>query len=154
MGAGKLRAGRRKWLDLLLWWRIDPEELRLQVEGYETLRTVFAVRRLGFLLAAVSAAEAAYFAVLTFLPGTASLFPIACFQAGVAGGLLALGGLLLRGNRVATLGLMALCTIQIAFVAAYGANASFSLLSMAGWAITMRVFTLSLRVERSRKGVA
>ena len=35
----------------------------------------FAARRLGFLLAVVAAAQAAYGAALAFAPGTASLFP-------------------------------------------------------------------------------
>jgi hypothetical protein len=103
-------AGGKKWLYWLLWWKVDPDELRLQVEGYDTLRAVFAVRRLGFLLAAMAAAQAAYGAALAFAPGTASLFPVACFQAGVALGVAVLGGFMLRGSRVAIIGLMLLCT--------------------------------------------
>jgi len=83
MGAGRREGWKtlRRWL---LWWKIDPAELQRQVEGYGTLRMLFTVRRLGFLLSAMAAAQAAYFAVLTFSLGTASLFFVACFQAGVA----------------------------------------------------------------------
>ena len=101
-----------------------------------------------------AAGEAAYFAVLTFSPGTASLFPVACFQAGVALSLAALGGFMLRGSRVATVGLMAVYTIQTVFAAAWASDASFLLVSLAGWTVSMHVFYTALCVERSRKGGA
>jgi hypothetical protein len=112
-----------------------------------------AARRLGLLLAVVAAAQAAYCAALAFAPGTASLSPIACFQAAVALGLTVLGGFLLRGSRAAIIGLMIVCTIQVVVLAAWASDASFLLLPLVGWAIFMRAFYLALCAERSRKGV-
>ena len=89
--------------------------------------TAVAARRWGFLLAVVAAAQAAYGAAQALAPGTASLFPIACFEAAIALGLTVLGGLLLRGSRMATIGLMIVCTIQIVVVAV-GASDAFVLL--------------------------
>jgi hypothetical protein len=113
--------------------------------------TAVAARRLGFLLAVVAAAQAAYGAALAVAPGTASLFPIACLQAAAALGLTVLGGFLLRGSRVAIIGLMIVCTIQIVVVATWASDASFLLLCLVEWAIFMRVLYLALCAERSRK---
>jgi hypothetical protein len=142
------------WRHWLLWWQADADEVRRQVEGYDTLRGLFSARRLGFLLAAVAAAQTAYFAVATFSHGNASLFPAADFEAGAALSLAVLGGFMLRGSRVAIVGVLAVYTIQTVFAAAWVADASFLLISLLGWVVSMRVFTITLCVERSRKAVA
>jgi len=158
-----MEAGRREgWKTLrrwLLWWKIDPAELERQVEGYEKVHRLATARGFGCLLAVIAAAQAAYGAGLAFSPGTAALFSVAWFQAGVALSFAALGGFLLRGSRAAAIGLMVLCTFQTVFIADCALHltepaASFLLLSLAGWAIFMRVFYLSLRVERERTRLA
>ena len=61
---------------------------------------------------------------------------------------------MLRGNRVATILLMAVYSVQTAVVPVYGQNGPFMLVSVVGWAVGMRVFYLSLCVERCRKAAA
>ena len=157
MGAGRREGWKtlRRWL---LWWKIDPAELERQVEGYEKVHRLATAQGFGYLLAVMAAAQAAYGAGLAFSPGTAALFPVAWFQAGVALSLAALGGFLLRGSRAAAIGLMVVYSIQTVFIANCALQtepaASFLLLSLAGWSIFMRVFYLSLRVERERTRLA
>jgi hypothetical protein len=91
-----------------------------QGQGYKTLRGLFSAWRLGFLVSATAAGETAYFAFVTFACGTASLFPVACFEAGVALSLAVLCGFVLRGSHVAIVGVMAVYTIQTVFIAAWG----------------------------------
>jgi hypothetical protein len=154
MEAGKRHRAWKACRNWLLWWKADPAELRHQVEGYGTLRFIASARWFGFLLAAGLAAEAAFIADLTFAPGIAPYVTIAWFETGVAVSLAVLGGLMLRGNRAATILLMAVYSVQTAVVAAYDQNVAFMLVSVVGWAVGMRVFYLSLCVERSRKEAA
>ena len=44
---------RKTWHHWLLWWKIDPVELRRQVKGYDTLPRMYSARGLGCLLAMV-----------------------------------------------------------------------------------------------------
>lgn len=65
---------RTNWHHWILWWKIDPEELRLQAEGYDRLRSVFAVRRRvrsGFTLLEMSIVLAI---IAVIVGGAATLF--------------------------------------------------------------------------------
>jgi hypothetical protein len=44
MEADSGQLGWRMWRDWLLWWRIDPEELRRQMDGYDTLPMFLSAR--------------------------------------------------------------------------------------------------------------
>jgi len=170
MGAGKLRAGRRKWLDWLLWWKLDPEELRRQAEGYATLKMTESARGRGFLLAALSgvlnAVAGAWVAIVAVSIGWPGIgvgegnVLIDCILLAEGMAFVLLGCLLYRGAAWAAIGLMGLSTFDRVFGAAVSNGHFYPLpgrhiellvsVHMLIWCVCMYVFYVAFRVERER----
>jgi hypothetical protein len=167
MEASGGQAGRKaRLINWLLWWRVDPAELRAG--------SLFAARGFGVFLAALAAAMTAFVAYHA-MPYELSLsvnagVTLSCLVLlAFALGWVALGGLLLRGHRAAIPGLLALCTAQALSVGIMLLTAASSywkydyihlptigtaFLSLLMWAVYMHGFTLAFRAGRSREGMA
>jgi hypothetical protein len=151
-----------KWLDWLLWWRISEAEVRLEVDGYATMRRITTARGFGCFLSLIYAGYAAYLCIKTYSQENPELNYFAVLSLAVSVGYIVLGWLMLRGSRVAAAALMAVCTLDklncLYFV--YVAELSgyrlplFVLLCVLAWSMVLHVFYTAYRVERARTQVA
>ena len=128
---------RKTWHHWLLWWKIDPVELRRQVKGYDTLPRMYSARGLGCLLAMVVGiwqimikgrylwAMSGGWAPIEELGWAAGVIEFSrqavmyrpSFSEFAAGWVLViLGSLVYRGSRAAMRGMMVMWTIDIIFV--------------------------------------
>jgi hypothetical protein len=183
MEADSGQLGWRMWRDWLLWWRIDPEELRRQMDGYDTL-PMFLSARGNCLVIAVG------LGVFQTIGGGALLWKLAVALQGASGwrhcaaaadceaviafgafafatGLLfpILGRFASRGSTAAMGWMMALWTgVCLAvgslwlFWSPYGISsavtAAGAVFLVAGWGCVLRPLRVALRVERQRSGTA
>lgn len=151
-----------KWLDWLLWWRIAEAEVRLEVNGYATMRRFTTARGFGCFLAVIYAGPAAYLGTITYSPENPVLNYFAVLSLAASVSYIVLGWLMLRSSRVAAAALMAVCTVDklncLYFV--YVTQLSryrlplFVLLSVLAWSMVLHVFYTAYRVERERTQVA
>ena len=163
----------RKAAHWLLWWKVDPEEVRRQAEGYDTLPMTGSARGRGFLLAALSgvlnAVTGAWVAVAAVVAGWPEIgvgggnVLADCIFLGEGVAFVLLGCLLYRGAAWAAIGLMGLSTFDRVFEAAIanghfypfpGRHIGLWVFSLLAWCIFMHGFYAAFRVERSRKGIA
>jgi hypothetical protein len=161
MGAG----WREEWKTLhhwLLWWQVDPGEMRLQLDRYETAHRLATARGFGCLLAVMAAAVAAFLGADAYAPMNHVLNNFALSAMAASACYLVLGWLMLRGNRAAMAGLMALCTIDklvsMSLWYLYQPDrekvAIYLPLSVLAWCLSLHVFYTAFRVEQCRKGIA
>ena len=150
-----------KWLNWLLWWRISEAEIRLEVDGYATMRRFTTARGFGCFLAVIYAGPAAYLGIKVYSPENPALNYFALISLAASVCYIVLGWLMLRGSRAAA-ALMAVCTLDklncLYFV--YVTQLSgyrlplFVLLCVVAWSIALHVFYIAYRVERARTQVA
>jgi hypothetical protein len=145
---------RRRVIDWLLWWQIDPGELARQVGGYDELRFAQSARGIALICSLIAASETERFT------GAASLGSAAYIGAALW---LGLGVLTYLGQRWAPLAAMVLWTLQklLAVVAGFegdrhrgllgrGPDGGDLVVELVWWCIFMHVFYRALRVEQER----
>lgn len=172
-GCSRTRDWKRP-LRWLLWWKIDPEELRRETEGYGTLRWFCTARGLSLVLATLAGAGRWLLAGLFVthgLHGRSQSVVLLVDSTLLAEGFLffVLGGFAYRGKRSALGGLMALWTISLAWldiwyiqyqIATYGfyvyplQTSIPAAIMVLGWPVGMHVFYVASRVERERTRAA
>jgi uncharacterized membrane protein len=131
----------------ILWWRVDQEEIRDQVDKYDTMGWFESARKLSVMCLLLSLAVTI---VMTALGVTAP-------TAYIDGALFAiLAAFIFRGRRWAMIAAMALWTFEklataiagLGTIKVTGFSAVFSLL---WWAAYMHAFYLAFRVEQARR---
>jgi class 3 adenylate cyclase len=146
---------RRRLIDWLLWWQIDPAELARQVAGYGELRFVQSARGIALICSLVAGAETERFTGAAGL-GLAAYIGVALW--------VGLGALTYLGQRWAPLAAMVLWTLQklLAAVAGFEGGANRGLfgrgphgggdlvVDLVWWCIFMHVFYRAFRVEQER----
>lgn len=159
--------GWKRWSRWLLWWRTDPEEMRLQIDRYATLGVPRSARGFGLVIAFAMGLGQLWlsgfyvanlggtFANAMSAPGGMAKMGLAAFLATTGIPLFPLGWLVYRGSRAAILAVMALWTATLALVTAvgwrllpWGQEAMLFTLSLIGWAMCLHALSTSLAVER------
>lgn len=140
--ASKKRKASYNWL---LWWRIDPTELRDQVDGYDTLKVYQSARGIALLLFIASA-------ILTIaMVELATHDRWAYLDSAI---FIGLGIFIYFGHRWAMIGGMALWTLEKLFqlvtmvTTRHIANPIGILIF---WALFMHAMLLAYRVEQTRR---
>ena len=131
----------------LLWWRVNPEELKEQVENYSTLKITQSAKGISFLFLIASGIITLSF-VAFFSYGKTGIFDTVLF--------VIFGFFVYKGQRWAIIGAMVLWTIG-KFLLAYeaiigsGSNKGIAfILQIAWWALYMHAFYVALKVETLR----
>lgn len=137
---------------MLMWWRINPDEFEKQVNEYDTLKIGQSARGVSFILLILSAVIS--LAVSYFTSWIESSWLDAFLM-------VLLGFFIYRGHRWAMIGAMILWTAEkgyqlyAGFSGAGGAGSTNFIMIYLWWALFMRAFYLSYRVEQAlREGQA
>lgn len=147
---------RRRLIEWLFWWQIDPAELARQVALYDELRFVQSARGIALLCSLVAVAEVERFT------GAALLGPVAYLGAALWVGL---GILTYLGQRWAPLAAMVFWTLQklLAVVTGVagggrrvllhgdGAHGGDLVIQLIWWCLFMHAFYRAFRVEQERQ---
>ncbi len=136
-------AEKPNFLDWILWWRINPSELKRQVDGYLSLNVLESARGISLLCLIVSS-------VLTIL--------IMIYKQEYVGFLdviilLTLGFFMFKGHRWAMITAMIFWTFEkiYSFInPPFGMHASPGLFGIIWWAVYMHAFWLAYQVEIER----
>lgn len=133
----------------LLWWKIDPEELKNQIENYDTLKIHKSAR--GWCLF-VCLAILIFSTIIGFLSEPPVILPIGAVI------YLVLGILMYKGQRWAMIISMILWTLEkgaliyMEIAKQNYQNIGFNIVQqVAFWCIFMHVFYFALRVENARR---
>jgi hypothetical protein len=129
----------------LMWWRVDADELKSQIETYKTAKIWKSARGLSALCLLFSSVVTIAFIYFKITP--------------VGGGLdaaimIVLAGFIYFGHRWAMIAAMLLWTVEKALAIYEGASHGASggiLTSVIWWCIYMSAFWLALRVETERR---
>ncbi len=148
-----------KWRRWVLWWQIDPLELREQVDSYATMNRLGTARGLACLLSLIFAVPWAFLAVSAYTTANNILNTWAYVASAYTIGYVVLGCLLLQGRCGAALGLMVLATAQMVsstIICYYymGVIAHYVLciqLAVLGWSAYMHALYSALCVEKERR---
>jgi hypothetical protein len=151
----------------LPWWRVNPDELRRQVEGYETLGMLDSSRGRSFLLAMLSAIVCAAVGIVVAASAVAGGWPgigvgemsvlTVCTLLGEGMVFFLLGCLVRRGNAWAAIGLMGLCSFDRVFEAAVSNSYAvpgqphgvWMIPAVPVWCFYMYTFWMTFRIERA-----
>ena len=133
-------------LNWLLWWRIDPDEVTRQVEGYRTLSIWKTARGSAALCLVFSAAISVLFVVLNRSDG--GLIDVVI--------MLILAALIYFGQGWACLAAMVVWSVEkawlfVAGVSGQNPNGGQGIVQLIWWCFYMHAFLLAFRVERRRK---
>lgn len=125
----------------LLWWQVDKNELREQLEGYKTLKITKSAKGISLLFLLLSAVATTAF-ILFFNWDSWAYFDVFLF--------LLLGFFIYRGHKWAMVAAMIFWTFEKLFLL-FDNTLSFNpALSLIWWAVYMHAFYLAFQVERLR----
>jgi hypothetical protein len=131
-------------LNWVLWWRVSPEELKKQVDGYATLKIHSSARGISFCLLLLSS-------VLTVIAIAVNIVGIYATIDAVL--LLALGICILKGQRWAMVLAMILWSYE-KLGQVFGVSTHVNIVTvLIWWVIYMHAFWLAYRVENERRKI-
>jgi hypothetical protein len=124
----------------VLWWKIEPDELRKQVSEYDSVGIIKSARGLSAVLLALSAIATIIFVCVGWADAW-SLLDAVLF--------VGLGAFIYRGHRWAMICAMVLWTLE----KAYGlyAKPEYAVISAVWWTTYMQAFYLAYRVENAKR---
>lgn len=123
----------------LLWWRIGKEELKQQLEGYDSLKIYQSARGISLIALLFSAAVTLIF-IVGGMSEPASLFDVILFTT--------FGFFIFKGQRWAAVAAMVLWSIEKLLSLTSGSTNVIMIIVW--WASYMHVFYLSYKVEVMR----
>jgi hypothetical protein len=134
------------FFSFLLWWKIDEEELRKQVEQYDALTVTQSARGQSLLCFLIAAGITVLF-IIFFTHDLSGLLDVILF--------LVLGFYVFKGQGWAMVAAMALWTIEKLLMIFNNAIANGitvnPFIQVMWWAIFMHYFYLAFRVEKARR---
>lgn len=140
----KKQAEKNTFISFLMWWKIGNDEIKKQVEGYDTLKFFDSARGGSIGCIIFSIVVMAIFAL--WQKNTESLISIFI--------LVFLGLFIYRGHRWASILMMIDCTASAIFkIIEYYPKGYLSFTPILFWVIFMRYFYLTFRVERERNKI-
>jgi len=136
---------RKNFLGWILWWRLDEDEVKRQVDEYHKLKITQSARGISFLLFIFSAIVTA----LTVWAGGWDSFSFV--DVGI---FLILGFLIYKGIRWATIVAMLLWTFEKGYSLFSSASGSGVLWAILFWVVYMHYLFLTYKVESARKHIS
>ena len=124
-------------LNWLLWWRVDGEELKKHVDGYNTLGLWKSARGVSFLLTLLTLVITVIFSLDMYGVIDAALLVIFVL-------------FIYRGHKWAAIAAMILWTIEKIYAMTLPDRGS-SFMWIIWWAIYMHAFFLAYKVEKARQ---
>ncbi len=137
---------RRMGWEWLLWWQIPPDELKRQVEQYDTLTFFQSMRGISVALLSFATATTLLFMAL----GAGGVDPTAFIDVG----LMAICALFIwLGHRWAMIAAMVLWTLEKAamMVDGLGGNPGSVVTQPIWWAVYLHAFYFAFRIEQERR---
>lgn len=135
-----------EWLHWILWWQIDQNELRKEIDEYQTLKITQSARGISLLSLNLSAVVATTGIIFFNIPPTAALVSIFIC--------LLLGNFIYRGHQWAMIAAMFFWSWdkgwQIYEKLQSGSNLGSIWFGLIWWGLYMHAFYLAFRVERLR----